>query len=142
MFLVGFLLPCKLRMLLSLFFTRESHYHLSMYFAATNIFFFFFLTSLLQYNCFTMCYPFICRWALRLLPCPGYCKYSAAPNFTNIVCPLLSHTPILTFIDQCLFNSFIFILAGFKDSIKINLYSNNHIYITSVIVKYLPINKN
>ena len=20
-------------------------------------------------------YPFVCRWTLRLLPCPGYCKY-------------------------------------------------------------------
>ena len=25
-------------------------------------------------------YPFICRWTLRLLPCPGYCKKSHVPK--------------------------------------------------------------
>ena len=35
---------------------------------------FLWLSNIPLYICATLLYPFICRWTLRLLPCPGYCK--------------------------------------------------------------------
>ena len=34
------------------------------------------LSNIPLYNVPHLLYPFICRWTLRLLPCPGYCKQS------------------------------------------------------------------
>ena len=35
---------------------------------------FLWLSNIPLYICATLLYPFICRWAFRLLPWPGYCK--------------------------------------------------------------------